>query len=76
MLFRSVIGVPSEKWGESALAVIVRTDPALTAADVIAHCNGKLARFKMPAAVEFVDAIPRNATGKALKRELRLQFPG
>ena len=72
----AVIGVPSEKWGESALAVIVRTDPALTAADVIAHCNGKLARFKMPAAVEFVDAIPRNATGKALKRELRLQFPG
>ena len=71
----AVIGVPSEKWGESALAVVVRSDPSLTAHDVIEHCNGKLARFKMPAAVEFVDAIPRNATGKALKRELRLQFP-
>ena len=72
----AVIGLPSEKWGETPLAVVVRTDPNLTAADVLAHCNGKLARFKMPTAVEFVAVIPRNATGKALKRELRVQYPG
>jgi O-succinylbenzoate-CoA ligase len=71
----SVIGVPSEKWGETGLAVVVRKDPAVTEADIIAHCDGKLARFKMPSAVRFVDVIPRNASGKALKRELRIQFP-
>jgi len=67
----AVIGIPSDKWGESPLAVVVRKDPALTAADVINHCEGKLARFKMPKAVEFVDVIPRNPSGKALKRDLR-----
>ena len=71
----AVIGVPSEKWGESALAIIVRKDPALEEKTVIEHCNGKLARYKMPVAVRFVDAIPRNASGKILKRDLRLQFP-
>ncbi|CAB4608258.1 unannotated protein [freshwater metagenome] len=71
----SVIGVPSEKWGETGLAVVVRKDPAVTEADIIAHCDGKLARFKMPSAVRFIEVIPRNASGKALKRELRIQFP-
>ena len=40
----------------------------------IAHCDGKLARFKMPKAVEFADVIPRNPTGKVLKRVLREQY--
>jgi fatty-acyl-CoA synthase len=53
----------------------VRKDPALEEGSVVAHCEGKLARFKMPNAVRFVEVIPRNASGKALKRELRLQFP-
>jgi O-succinylbenzoate-CoA ligase len=70
----AVIGLPSQKWGESPLAVVVRKDPALTPADVINHCEGKLARFKMPKSVEFVDVIPRNPSGKALKRELRQQY--
>jgi len=72
----AVIGQPSAKWGESGLAVVVRADPALTAEAVLAHCQGKLARFKQPRGVEFVDAIPRNPSGKALKRVLREQFPG
>lgn len=72
----AVIGIPSEKWGESPLAIVVKRDPELTEAAVIAHCDGKLARFKMPVAVQFVDVVPRNASGKALKRELRTQFPG
>jgi acyl-CoA synthetase (AMP-forming)/AMP-acid ligase II len=71
----AVIGIPSEKWGESPLAVVVKKDPALTEADVIAQCEGKLARYKMPVGVRFIDAIPRNPSGKALKRELRIQFP-
>jgi acyl-CoA synthetase (AMP-forming)/AMP-acid ligase II len=67
----AVIGQPSEKWGESPLAIIVRKDPALDAAAVLAHCSGKLARYKQPTAVSFVDAIPRNPSGKILKRVLR-----
>ena len=69
-----VIGVPSAKWGESPLAVIVRSDADLTADDVIDYCKGKLAPFKTVKAVEFVDEIPRNPSGKILKRELRKQF--
>ena len=71
----SVIGVPSEKWGETPLACVVKRDPELDEKAVIAWCDGKLAKFKMPSAVRFVDVIPRNASGKALKRDLRLQFP-
>ena len=70
----AVIGIPSEKWGESPLAVVVRGDESVTAEAVLAHCDGKLARFKQPKAVEFTDVIPRNPTGKVLKRILRDQF--
>ena len=72
----AVIGQDSAKWGESPLAVVVRKDPALTEAQVLAHCNGKLARFKLPKGAVFVDAIPRNPSGKVLKRVLREQYPG
>ena len=72
----AVIGVPSEKWGESPIAIIVKKDPDLKEKAVLEFCDGKLARFKMPVAVRFVDSIPRNASGKILKRDLRLQFPG
>jgi len=71
-----VIGQPSAKWGESPVAVVVKTDPSLTEQEVLDHCNGKLARFKLPRRVEFVDEIPRNPSGKILKRELRDRFPG
>jgi acyl-CoA synthetase (AMP-forming)/AMP-acid ligase II len=72
----SVIGIPSEVWGESPLAIVVRRSESLTEREIIDHCNGKLAKFKMPVAVRFIDAIPRNPSGKALKRELRETFPG
>ncbi len=72
----AVIGQPSEKWGESGFAVVVRADEALTEADVLDHCQGKLARFKQPRGAAFIDTIPRNPSGKALKRILREQFPG
>jgi acyl-CoA synthetase (AMP-forming)/AMP-acid ligase II len=72
----AVIGVPSEKWGESPLAIVVKADDSITAQQVLEHCDGKLARFKQPKLVEFTDVIPRNPTGKVLKRVLRDQYEG
>jgi fatty-acyl-CoA synthase len=73
----AIIGVPNDRWGEVGMAIIVRKpDQALEEDDVIRHCLGRLAKFKVPQAVTFVDVLPRNATGKVLKRELRTQFVG
>ncbi len=72
----AVVAQPSARWGESPLAVVVRSDDALRADDVLVWWDGKLARFKLPRAVEFLTEIPRNASGKALKRILRDRFPG
>ncbi|MEM9514035.1 MAG: long-chain-fatty-acid--CoA ligase [Actinomycetota bacterium] len=69
-----VIGIPSDRWGESPMAVVVAADPSLTADEVIEFTNGKLAAFKTVKAVEFVEQLPRNPSGKILKRELREQF--
>ena len=73
----AVIGVPDQTWGEAVTAVVVRREGAgATAADLIAFCRAHIAAFKSPKHVEFLDALPRNATGKLLKRELRIQFTG
>jgi len=73
----AIIGVPNERWGEVGMAIIVKKPgQALEEGDIIRHCLGKLAKFKVPQAVAFVDMLPRNATGKVLKRELRTQFVG
>ncbi len=72
----AVIGQPSEKWGESPFAIVVSKEPSLTEDSVLQHCDGKLARFKLPKGAAFIDVIPRNANGKVLKRVLREQFPG
>jgi fatty-acyl-CoA synthase len=73
----AVIGVPSDRWGEVGMAVLVmKPNQTVEPADVIAHCVQHLAKFKVPATVAFIDVLPRNATGKVLKRELRTQFIG
>ncbi len=72
----AVIGIPSERWGESPLAIVVRTSDALSEADVLNFCHGKLARYKQPAVAAFIDVIPRNPSGKILKRLLREEYPG
>jgi acyl-CoA synthetase (AMP-forming)/AMP-acid ligase II len=72
----AVIGQPSAQWGEVPLACVVAAGGAPKEAEVLAFCDGKLASFKQPKAVAFVDEIPRNPTGKPLKRILREQFPG
>jgi acyl-CoA synthetase (AMP-forming)/AMP-acid ligase II len=67
----AVVGVPDEEWGQRLRAYVVRRDgAALTADDVRAHVRGQLARYKVPRDVEFLDALPRNTTGKVLRREL------
>jgi fatty-acyl-CoA synthase len=73
----AVIGVPSDKWGEAGLAVLaLKPGTELDRATVQAHCAERLAKFKVPADIAIVDVLPRNATGKVLKRELRDQFVG
>jgi acyl-CoA synthetase (AMP-forming)/AMP-acid ligase II len=66
----AVVGAAHEHWGQTPVAYVVAPGVA-TADDLIAHCGKRLARYKRPSRVEFVDALPRNATGKILKRELR-----
>ena len=68
----AVIGVPDERWGESGCAVVALQEGAeITPDEILAHCRPRLARFKHPNHVVFVDELPRNATGKVLKFELR-----
>jgi acyl-CoA synthetase (AMP-forming)/AMP-acid ligase II len=67
----AVIGVPDEKWGETVKAIVVRKDESVSADDVLEHCRGKLAGYKQPRSVDFVDELPRNPSGKVLKKELR-----
>jgi len=71
----AVIGVPDPKWQEVGRAVVVvKPGQALTEAEVIEFCQGRLARYKIPKSVVFVEALPRTAAGKVLKRELRETF--
>jgi acyl-CoA synthetase (AMP-forming)/AMP-acid ligase II len=70
----AVIGIPDDKWGELVTALIVRRDDDLTQEAVVAHCREHLAGFKCPKRVEFVDALPRTATGKVQKFKLRQPF--
>jgi fatty-acyl-CoA synthase len=71
----AVVGVPSARWGEVGLAVLaLKPGQTIDRDAVLAHCDGKLARFKIPHDIAIVPALPRNATGKVLKRELRKQF--
>lgn len=71
----AVIGLPHPVWIEAVTAVIVpKAGHALTEAEVIAFCDQRLARFKIPKTVILTDALPKNPSGKLLKRELRLRY--
>ena len=68
----AVIGVPSERWGETVKAVVVTAPGAeVTAEELIAFARSRIAHYKSPSSVDFVAALPRNPSGKILKRELR-----
>lgn len=68
----AVVGRADERWGEVPVAyVVLRPDATTTPEQLVEHCRAQLARFKVPKEVVLVDALPRNPSGKVLKRELR-----
>jgi acyl-CoA synthetase (AMP-forming)/AMP-acid ligase II len=71
----AIIGVPDERWGETVKAVVaLKPDTQATEEELIAHCREHLAHFKCPKSVDIIDALPRNPTGKILKRDLRKPY--
>jgi fatty-acyl-CoA synthase len=71
----AVVGVPDESWGESPRACVVpRPGHTVTIDELVAFCDGKIARYKHPRSLFTLDALPRNSMGKVLRRELREQF--
>jgi long-chain acyl-CoA synthetase len=79
----AVIGVPDERWGEAVKAIVVRAAGAATAdadadaageGDLIAFTRERLAGYKLPKSVDFAETLPRNPSGKLLKRELRAPY--
>jgi acyl-CoA synthetase (AMP-forming)/AMP-acid ligase II len=68
----AVIGVPDDQWGETVKALVVLKDGATaTAEEIMDFCRGRLGGFQRPRSVDFVGVLPRNPSGKVLKRELR-----
>jgi acyl-CoA synthetase (AMP-forming)/AMP-acid ligase II len=72
VLEAAVVGRPDAKWGEVPIAyVVLRPGSSATPEELVEHCRGKLAKFKVPKDVFLIDVLPRNPSGKILKRELR-----
>jgi fatty-acyl-CoA synthase len=72
VLEAAVLGRPHDRWGEVPVAFVVLRPGATTeAAALIEHCRARLARFKVPTEIAFLEGLPRNPSGKVLKRELR-----
>jgi acyl-CoA synthetase (AMP-forming)/AMP-acid ligase II len=78
VLDAATIGVPNDEWGEEVVAVVEVAPPATAspelAAELIEHCRARLARFKCPRSIEFVDALPRQDNGKVYRKVLRERF--
>jgi len=70
----AVIGVPDERWGETVKALVIPAERRPEPAEVIEYCRERLAHYKCPTSVDLVDALPRNPSGKLLKRELRAPY--
>jgi long-chain acyl-CoA synthetase len=72
VLESAVVGIADDYWGEAVKAfVVLRRDARASAEEIIDYCATRLARYKLPKQVQFIAALPRNAAGKVLKRELR-----
>jgi acyl-CoA synthetase (AMP-forming)/AMP-acid ligase II len=71
----AVIGVPNKKWGESVKAIVV-LKPGITSSeeDIITYAKSKIASYKVPKSIDFAEVLPRNPSGKLLKRELRAPY--
>jgi acyl-CoA synthetase (AMP-forming)/AMP-acid ligase II len=71
----AVIGVPDDYWGENVKAIVVlKPGKTLTEQEAIEYCKSQLAPYKKPKSVEFVDTLPKNASGKVIKAELRERY--
>jgi acyl-CoA synthetase (AMP-forming)/AMP-acid ligase II len=75
----AVVGVPDDKWGETVKAIVVKapeasTDDESLVKDILAFSRERLAHYKCPTSIDFVDVLPRNPSGKVLKRELRKPY--
>jgi acyl-CoA synthetase (AMP-forming)/AMP-acid ligase II len=71
----AVIGIPDDQWGESVKAVVVlKPEAAVTERELIEFARERIAHYKSPKSVDFVEALPRNPSGKILKRELRKPY--
>jgi acyl-CoA synthetase (AMP-forming)/AMP-acid ligase II len=76
VLEAAVVARPDDRWGEVPVAFIVlRPETTVTAEALLTHCSTQLARYKVPKEITFMEALPRNPSGKVLKRELRNAFP-
>jgi fatty-acyl-CoA synthase len=73
----AIFGIPDPKWIEAVTAaVVLRAGEQASETELIAFCRERLAAFKAPKHVVLVDALPKNASGKILKRDLRERFAG
>ncbi|WHY68972.1 long-chain-fatty-acid--CoA ligase [Neobacillus sp. SuZ13] len=69
----SVIGIPDNEYGEIVKAFVVTNDEGITTDDILYFCKDKLAKYKLPKQVEFMKELPKNSTGKILRRALRVE---
>jgi len=75
VLDAAVFGIPDEKWGESVKAVVeLSAGEEATPEELIAWCRERLAHYKSPRSIDIFDELPRNPTGKLLKRDLRKPY--
>lgn len=74
VLEAAVVGVPNSDYGEEVVACIVRKNESITAEYIERYCESHLAKYKLPTRILFMDDLPKNMTGKVVRRELREQL--